>query len=385
MSRVTKSRSVLIVDDDQNFSTLLKTALAGEFVAPVVAPKAAEATIEIATRKFDLIILDGELPDMNGMEWLSANRKTIGDTPVMFVSASWRDTDSHMKLMNELGVHCIVHKPVSLEVLVDETLRIVRTDAKPTDPMQAGLAELAVNYVSEMAGEFKRISDLVRYSDPYEFQRYDWSGVINAAHKIHGTAGIFGFHEISRIAGVIENELKQAAATGKFSEAQRNTISQQLMRVGEELKQGKVISEKNHSELITEQKYHDRVSKEAARRVLIVDDDTFFLRRLEHLLAPEGILLNSYSDSNRVVDAIEKFNPEVVVLDVNMPGMNGFEVCEELRRKKPSLPVIIMSADSSDATKARATACGANQFAAKPIKNMQFVAMLKEMLRDQTN
>src|SRR5262249_24431421 len=135
-----------------------------------------------------------------------------------------------------------------------------------------------------------------------------------------------------------------------------------------------------HEEIQTEKKYHDRVAGAAARRVTIVDDDTFFLKRIEHLLAAENILLNSYSDSNQVLDAIEKFNPELVVLDVNMPGMNGFEVCSELRRKHEKLPIIVISADSSDETQAEATRCGAARFVAKPIKNMQFIGTIKDEL-----
>jgi DNA-binding response OmpR family regulator len=385
VSQGDKTKTVLIVDDDSSFGTLLKTALASEQITPVVAPKASDASVEVKGRKFDLIILDGELPDMNGMDWLAANRAVVGDTPVMFVSASWRDTDSHMKLMNELGVHSIVHKPVSLEVLVDETLRIVRSDAKPADPTEAGLAELAVNYVQEMTGEFKKISDMVRYSDRYQFARYDWKGAVMAAHKIHGTAGMFDFFEISRIAGVIEEELKEAAAKGEMTEAQRQTIMQQLGRVADELKHVKAVSEQKHSHLASEQKYHERISGDAARRVMIVDDDAFFLKRLEHLLAAENILLNSYSDSNRVVDAIDKFNPELVILDVNMPGLNGFEVCEEVRRKHPAMAVIIISADNSAEVQARATKSGANCFTAKPIKNMHFVSLIKAMLGVDAN
>lgn len=380
MSHRENMKAVLIVDDDQNFATLLKTALVGEQITPIVAPKAADATVELFGRKFDLIILDGELPDKNGMSWLSENRQKVGSTPVMFVSASWRDTDSHMKLVNELGVRCIVHKPVSLEVLVDETLRIVRSDAKPSDPNQTGSAELAVNYIRELTGEFKRLSDFIRYTNPGQFERVDWAEPINAAHKIHGTGGIFEFHEISRIAAVIEQELKAAAAANRFSDAQRLSLSKQLTRAAEELNHAKALTEKRFAELSTQDRYHARVAGEAAQRVLIVDDDTFFLKRLEHLLAAENILLNSYSDSKQVVDAITKFVPELLVLDINMPGLNGFEVCRQVRKTHPTLPIILISADCSDDVRARATESGANHFAAKPIKNMQFVALIKEML-----
>jgi DNA-binding response OmpR family regulator len=375
-----KSKNVLLVDDDSKFTTLLKSALQSENVEAVVAPTAADATVEL-TQNYDLIILDGELPDMNGPQWLEQNRSKAPKTPVMFISASWRDTESHNKLINELGVNCVVHKPVSLEVLVDETLRLVRSDAKPVEGFEKKLSELSVQYAAELAGEFKRIFDIVRYARLDQIQRYDLEGALSAAHKIHGTGAIYGFEEVSRIAGLIEAELKELMQERNITDQRRAKLVSLLQKASEEVNHISVTSNIKHTQLKSEQEYYDRVAQTGAKRVLMVDDDVFFLKRLEYLLAAEGILRNSYSDSQHIMKAIENFNADLLVLDVNMPGADGFQICKEVRKVATEVPIIIVSADSSPETHKRAIDSGASRFEPKPIKNMHFVATIKELIK----
>jgi DNA-binding response OmpR family regulator len=382
LNPIKQKRTVMLVDDDARFASLLKTALTGEGVDVVVAPKAGDASVEVGARKFDLIILDGELPDKNGMQWLEESRAKIEQTPVMFISASWRDTESHTRLISKLGVSSIVHKPVSLEVLVDETMRLLHSDAKPVDSTDAALAELAVTYVSEMSGEFKRMRDIIQYAVDEKIIAYNLEGLVNAAHKIHGTAGLFGFDEIGRIAGQLEAELRQTRETGRMPKELRAKMLNLLRRASDELKHAGVSSNAKAENMRSADKNHSRSIAAGVCRVVIVDDDTFFLKRMEHLLAGEGILLNSYSDSQHVLGAIDSFNPTLVVLDVNMPGLNGFEVCAELRKKHQVLPIIIISADSDDLTREKAAAAGATLFETKPIKNMQFINTIKSLVQE---
>jgi DNA-binding response OmpR family regulator len=378
-------KKILLVDDDPRFSGLFREALSGEDVDVTVAPTGADGHIERGLRSFDLIILDGQLPDTNGLEWLTTARNASDQTPVMFISASWRDSESHQKLISELGVCSIVHKPVSLEVLVDETLRNVRSDAKPVSSLESSLSQMKVGYLAEIAGEFQRILNFIRYAPQDDVTAYDLDGLVNAAHKVHGTGAIYGLEELGRTAGQLEAELKTIAQTQKISNAVKASVTTILQRAAEEIERNQVVSTRQANEVASQQTYYDRVAGPNAKRVTVVDDDTFFLKRLEHLLAAEGILLNSYSDSTHVLTSIEQFKPDLVVLDLNMPGLNGFELCRQLREKhsKQDLPIVIISADSSEETQAAALKNGANRFDAKPIKNMQFVSTIKELLAEK--
>jgi DNA-binding response OmpR family regulator len=154
-----------------------------------------------------------------------------------------------------------------------------------------------------------------------------------------------------------------------------------LQKASEEVNHISVTSNIKHTQLKSEQEYYDRVAQTGAKRVLMVDDDVFFLKRLEYLLAAEGILRNSYSDSQHIMKAIENFNADLLVLDVNMPGADGFQICKEVRKVATEVPIIIVSADSSPETHKRAIDSGASRFEPKPIKNMHFVATIKELIK----
>jgi len=370
-------KSVLIVDDDPRFTSLLKDALVAENVSVTIAPTGADASVEAELGSFQLVVLDGQLPDTDGLSWLALMRPKLEETPVMFVSATWRDTATHQKLVQELGVNCIVHKPVSIEVIVDEVLRLLRTDARKLDPAETKLSRLTANYVSEITAEFQTIEDIVRYA-PEDVSTYKIDSLQNAAHKIHGTAAIYGFDEIGRIAAVIEQDLQAVLSTDILDSSRRSKLLLLLGRAAEEIKHWTTITRERVLDIAEEELYQARLVVPGSKKVLIVDDDIFLLKRLEQLLAAENILLNSYSDSKQVVQGMQHFKPDVVVLDVNMPDFDGFEVCVQIRSKDLTIPIILISADASAESKAKAS--GATVFEAKPIKNMRFVGLIKSLL-----
>ena len=78
-------------------------------------------------------------------------------------------------------------------------------------------------------------------------------------------------------------------------------------------------------------------------KALLIDDDLKLAKLLENYLSKFTITLTSISDSLQAMDAIKDQKPEVIILDVMMPGINGFDVCR-LIRKKHSVPIIMLSA-----------------------------------------
>ena len=116
-----------------------------------------------------------------------------------------------------------------------------------------------------------------------------------------------------------------------------------------------------------------------ASRILIVDDLAANLRLLEDLLAREGFTnVVSTTEPEQVLDLHAAFDPDLVLLDLMMPGLSGYAVLERLERQRPAdefRPVLVLTADASSQAKRRALSLGAKDFLTKPFDHIE--AMLR--------
>ena len=115
-------------------------------------------------------------------------------------------------------------------------------------------------------------------------------------------------------------------------------------------------------------------------KALLVDDDLKLAELLESYLKKSDIKLEAISDPLNTLPAIRNHNPEVIILDVMMPKMNGFEVCPQIR-KDYSLPVIMLSARGEPNDKIRGLESGADDYLAKPFEPRELVARIMSLIR----
>ena len=115
-------------------------------------------------------------------------------------------------------------------------------------------------------------------------------------------------------------------------------------------------------------------------KALLIDDDLKLAELLENYLKKSNIKLEAISDPLDTLPAIRNHNPEVIVLDVMMPKMNGFEVCQQIR-KNYSLPIIMLSARGEPNDKIRGLESGADDYLAKPFEPRELVARIKSLIR----
>ena len=120
-------------------------------------------------------------------------------------------------------------------------------------------------------------------------------------------------------------------------------------------------------------------------RVLIVDDNTASRRLLAAALKTAGFTALQAADGADALSAIEKMPPDVVLLDLEMPGLNGAETCERIRAHSDSLvrevPVIMLTAHDSEEEEVRCLKAGANDFLAKPVGRAALTARIQTQLR----
>ncbi len=102
-----------------------------------------------------------------------------------------------------------------------------------------------------------------------------------------------------------------------------------------------------------------------SKKVLIVDDENTVRSLLKIVLSKAGFELDYAEDGLQAIEKAASFDPDVIVLDTNMPNKSGIEVCQELKTKNPVRPKIIFHTGSLEEYKARAEAAGADATFAK--------------------
>jgi DNA-binding response OmpR family regulator len=121
---------------------------------------------------------------------------------------------------------------------------------------------------------------------------------------------------------------------------------------------------------------------EMEAKILIVDDDPCLLRLVGYILEKEGYEIVTAMDGQEALEKVETENPDLVLLDVMMPGINGLEVCRQLRHQPETagLPIIMLSARSKVSDRIAGLQAGANDYIAKPFDASEIVACIAALL-----
>ena len=121
---------------------------------------------------------------------------------------------------------------------------------------------------------------------------------------------------------------------------------------------------------------------ERAPRILVVDDTPQNRRLLEAVLAPRGYIVAAVGSGPEALDLIAADPPDLVMLDIVMPEMSGYDVCRKLRQDPATevLPVIMLTS-SGDEDKVSAIEAGADEFISRPFDNLELLARVRSLLR----
>ena len=116
-------------------------------------------------------------------------------------------------------------------------------------------------------------------------------------------------------------------------------------------------------------------------RILIVEDEPAMVAGLRDNFEYEGYQVISAEDGVAGLDRALNDNPDLVVLDVMMPRMSGLEVCKQLRAKRPTLPIIMLTARGQEIDKVVGLELGADDYVTKPFSIRELMARVKAVLR----
>ncbi|MFA5164245.1 MAG: response regulator transcription factor [Candidatus Omnitrophota bacterium] len=116
-------------------------------------------------------------------------------------------------------------------------------------------------------------------------------------------------------------------------------------------------------------------------KILVVEDDRNILKGLVDNLEMEGYKVVTAPDGEAALRKAKEAAPDLVILDIMMPKMNGFDVCRQLKAKGSTLPIIILSAKAQEADKVLGLELGADDYVTKPFSPRELLVRIKAVLR----
>jgi DNA-binding response OmpR family regulator len=123
-------------------------------------------------------------------------------------------------------------------------------------------------------------------------------------------------------------------------------------------------------------------SRVVSTSILVVDDEPNIVLSLEFLLKQEGFRVRTVANGEAALAAIAQEPPDLVLLDVMIPGRDGYAVCQEIRRNPAwrDMRIIMLTAKGGDMQREKGLSLGANEYVTKPFSTRELVERVRRML-----
>ena len=120
----------------------------------------------------------------------------------------------------------------------------------------------------------------------------------------------------------------------------------------------------------------------AGERILIVDDNQVNLKLMRVLLAGEGYEVRTATDAEEALQVLEKFSPRLILMDIQLPGLDGYEVTRRIKSKFDlgHIPIIAVTSYALSGDDQKAYAAGCDGYVTKPFSPRQLLAKIREFL-----
>jgi len=361
-------RTVLLLDDDPQFRHLLRPALEIRGMRVLEAGRAADATEIIASEPVHMVVVDGLLPDANGIQWIAEQRAAGNQVPIAFVSAFWSDSASYRLLTQDLGAAFVARKPIMPDRIAARIERFLpgpevpRTppppppadeDAAPETPAEAAARKrmrdeylrVLPETISSLAEAASRTLETL---DPEAAHR-----ARSLAADVRSSAGAFGLERIEKAARATERVL------AGLSEDSFWRVADAMIR----------HDTGSPPPIAAEDEAADPYSL-LAPRVLLVDDDPSFVEYMKdagtHLLMD----VRAAMDPDEALAAVSQVAPDVAFVAIPFGAPDrSYAVIERLHAGDSRGPIPVGAIALDDSTTARITAIqtGASLFLTHPV------------------
>ncbi|CAD5983667.1 Protein RcaC [Planktothrix tepida] len=237
--------------------------------------------------------------------------------------------------------------------------------AEPGKELENAIAQIWQNIREGVFNHLKTLEQAVTSLQSQILDQNQLQTAQKSAHQLAGTVATFGFEAAAYIAKAIEILLQNQAIHLKTT----HSLTQLVKTLRLELEQQPINSIHEENSLIQLNSSQDFPFDTQPIRIMAVDDDAIILILVKQILENEGIQVTTLEKPTQIWETLENVQPNLLILDINMPEMNGLEICQLIRETAQWswLPILILTVQTDRQTVQQVFACGADDYLAKPI------------------
>jgi DNA-binding response OmpR family regulator/GGDEF domain-containing protein/HPt (histidine-containing phosphotransfer) domain-containing protein len=360
------------------------------------ATKGSTARALLEEEEPSLLVVDGLLPDTNGIAWIEELRRDGFKTPIIFVSAFYRDLATFKHLTHDLDVVKVFHKPVAVDRFAREVANTVSTPLSltpaairpvedPADPIlfpdevsEPGLdgEQAKQSYASLLPIAADNLTGAVRRVHSETDRTSVLAEALRQAHDLHGAARTHGFTDISDAAGRIEAELRQLQKSGRLDwasmfESVDAVRAHTAAAVGRTVESPSLAAAPPSVTPAASFLLHRPVPKDFVPILLVLEDDPAMIAYLRSALDEVLVHLRPVSTVDEALKVAARNPPTAVLVGWPLQEADAFPRFFQLFRSIRScreVPVILLSVDDDPHTRALAAQVGVDIFLPHPIE-----------------
>lgn len=408
-------RRILVIEDDPEIRHLLSVVLDGEGREVIAVEDGASARRVMDEGRLDMVLLDLILPDLDGRTLLTDLRERPATATVPVVVVTARTEQDLRDDCYALGADVYIEKPFDPDELEHEVDARLQRQARRehdelADPLtgllnRAGVAEEYKGAEGAFAIALIQVDGFAELTEAWGWEAAEelirMSGaVIEETAGPGAVLGRLGGAEFAaylpdpeaddpvEMAERILDAIRAAEVRAPDGEPTNLTASIGVVDVesGTSLKEA-VLDARRRLYRAREEGNQvvasDDVEDESSARVLVAEDDEISATILLHRLEKEGLDVVRFDNGREAYEAALNDVPDLVILDIKMPGMDGFEVLERLRRTPAyaEVPIILLTSMGSEADIVRGFNIGADDYVLKPFSPVELSARVWRLLR----
>lgn len=411
---------ILVVEDDPTSAVIMEGALEAPSREIILAANVAEADAALEGGDISLVVLDLVLPDGDGRNLLMRLRDRSETATVPVIVVSGRMGPRPKAECFALGADIFIEKPFDPEVLqAAVSAKLQRTALVPRDSPH-----------DDLTGRPNRAA----LREAYEGKRQE-SGALAVAllnmdhftRVVEGRGGDGADAVLVRVAEVIADGLRPDDILGRWGgeefvvlmpgvdvveavqlvDGARRTLRQTPVEAGNgpitvTFSAGVVVAEaaQPFDEAVSAASRYLYIAKSTGRNkvlgettreappqrtIVVAEDDPLVASMLEHRMHKEGFEVVHFANGAELVAAAGTLEPSLAILDVKMPGMDGFEVLEHLRQTETfgAVPIIMLTSMGAERDIVRGFDLGANDYVLKPFSPVELVARVHRLMEKQ--
>ena len=388
--------TVLLIDDDTQFRSSVTPALEAFGLRVLNATKGSIARVLLEEEEPSLLIVDGLLPDTNGIVWIENLRGDGFKVPIIFVSAFYRDLTTFKHLTRDLDVIKVFHKPVTVDRFAREVANAVsapmsltpaanRPEDDPADRVlypdeasEPGVdAEKArQSYTSLLPIAADNLTGAIRRVHSEADRTSVVAEALRQAHDLHGAAQTHGFADISEAVGRIETQLRHLQKSGRLDwttmfESIDEVRVHAAAAVGRPVDTGSMAAAPPSVTPAATFFLHRPVPKDFVPTLLVLEDDPAMIAYLRSALDEVLVHLRPVSTVDEALKIAARNPPTAVLVGWPLEDREALPRFLQMFRSLHACteaPVVLLSVDDDPHTRALAAQLGVDIFLPHPIE-----------------